>query len=118
MGGLGLPLSTVAAQTYNSQITVTAQVLPGRYIYLNESGVITKLAGNTSDNIAPAVIDSQNHKIAATDEVLATYQQVLDSHQGHLEAGRIYIISPAPKKTEVKLQIDINNITPNLPDFA
>jgi len=56
---LGVP-SVASAQEYNHIITVYAAVPEQRVIYIDETGNIIKIAGNTTKNITPMVLGPQN----------------------------------------------------------
>jgi hypothetical protein len=91
---IGVLAPTGGALAFNQRITVYASVSEMRYIYLDKSGLITKVGGNTSQNIEPQVFDENNHVVAMTDSVMQQYQQFLDDHNGKLEASKIYYINP------------------------
>lgn len=86
--------SVASAQEYNHIITVYASVAEQRAIYLNESGNIIKIAGNTVKNLAPTVFDSNNKEIAMTPAVQSQYDNFLKQHGYHLEASKIYKLNP------------------------
>jgi hypothetical protein len=92
---LPVNLSAVAsAQEFNHTITAYAVVPEQRAVYLDPSGNIIKIAGNTAKNIPPQVYDSTNHLINITDSITQQYQRFLKSHGNHLAAGQIYAVNP------------------------
>lgn len=75
----------------SSTVTLTGIVLPGRYIYLDKSGDVQKVIGNTSDNLTPKVLNSQNQLVPLSDKINQQYQQLLNENGGHLQAGQSYL---------------------------
>ncbi|MGH7156973.1 MAG: hypothetical protein ACREGG_02585 [Candidatus Saccharimonadales bacterium] len=92
-GGLFYVVPTVLADqvSISSTVTLTGIVLPGRYIYLDKSGDIYKVVGNTSQNITPTVLDSNNHIVNLGAKTNQQYQQLLAENGGHLQAGQTYL---------------------------
>ena len=93
IGFLAMP-AAASAQQYNQRITVYAVVLEQRVIYLDESGNIIKIAGNTAKNISPSVLDSNNQAVPMTTKVQNQYDNFLAQHGGHLQASKIYNLNP------------------------
>jgi len=93
IGFLAMP-AAASAQQYNQRITVYAVVLEQRVIYLDESGNIIKIAGNTAKNVTPTVLDSNNKAVAMTAAVQDQYDNFLKQHDGHLQASKIYTVNP------------------------
>jgi hypothetical protein len=93
-GFLGWLAIAPAALAYNTQIKVTAAVPQMRIIYVDASGNIVKVAGNTAENITPKVYDVNNQEIALSDSINQQYQQFLANHDYHLQASKIYNINP------------------------
>lgn len=87
-------VSAPAVSAFNTRITVYASVPEMRAVYVNKAGYITKVAGNTPNNIQPRVYDENNQIIAMTDTINQQYQQFLQSHGGKLQASKIYEINP------------------------
>jgi hypothetical protein len=103
-----------AAMAYNQTITVYATVLPQRVVHIDGSGNITRVAGNTADNIEPRVTDENNHPSAITDSIRQQYQRFLESHGNHLEAGKIYTVNPvsiSPAPNTQVIEINSTNLT-------
>lgn len=98
---LWLPASAMA---FNQRITVYASVPQMRYIYVNKDGIITKIAGNTSNNIEPKVVDENNQPLTMTESIKQQYQQFLKSHNWHLEASKIYKVNPLRVNEEISQQ--------------
>ena len=82
------------AQEFNHTITVYAVVPEQRAVYLDESGNIVKVTGNTAKNVTPTVYDSHNKEITMTDAVQDQYDDFLKQHHNQLEAGKIYKLNP------------------------
>jgi len=102
---LGVSLGGQAsAQEYNHIITVYATVAEQRAVYLDSSGNIIKVAGNTAKNITPAVFSADNKPVAMTDSVMSQYQQFLKEHDYHLKAGETYLINPLTVNTQPNTQ--------------
>jgi hypothetical protein len=97
------------AQTFNTRITVYAAVPEQRAIYLNQTGEIIKVAGNTSKNVTPDVYDYKNQLVPMTPSVQTQYQKFLSSHQNHLAASQTYLLNPIT----VSKQVDNQNIKIN-----
>jgi hypothetical protein len=91
---LAVLLFSSPALAFNQRITVYASVPMMRNIYVDQSGQIIKVVGNTSDNIEPRVYNELNKEIAMTDSVKNQYDQFLKQHAGHLEASKTYIVNP------------------------
>jgi len=87
-------VNAAPALAFNQRITVYAQVLPQRVIYLDVSGNITKVAGNTVDNIEPQIIDKDNQPVPATERIQQQYLRFLESYGNHLEASKVYSVNP------------------------
>jgi len=85
---------SASAQEYNRMITVYAAVPEQRVIYLDDSGNIIKIAGNTARNITPAVLDSSGNKVVMTPAVQNRYDDFLREHKGHLQASKTYDVNP------------------------
>jgi hypothetical protein len=91
------------AQEYNHVITVYATVAEQRAVYVDASGSIYKVAGNTTRNITPQVFTADNKLIDMTDGIMRQYQSFLDSHGGNLAAGKIYNVNPIVVNTAPNL---------------
>ena len=112
--GLLLPLKA-GAQGFNHTITVYASVAEQRAVYLDESGNIIKVAGNTSDNVTPIVFDPNNKAVAMTPEVQRQYDDFLKLNNGRLQAGKIYNINPITVSAVPNTQIiEINSVNLSL----
>jgi hypothetical protein len=84
--------SVFAAQLSQSGIiTLSGTVLPGRYIYLDKGGDIQKVVGNTSENIAPKILDIDSRVVPLTDRIASQYQYLLSENGGKLKAGQTYL---------------------------
>ncbi len=84
--------SALASQlSVSSTITLVGVVLPGRYVYLDTSGDIQKVIGNTSQNINPTVLNKQNQVVGLSNKVARQYQQLLAGNGGHFQASQTYI---------------------------
>lgn len=93
--GFGIVLIQAApALAFNTQLTVYASVPEQRIIYIDESGIIYKIAGNTKNNISPIIYDYKNQPIAITDAIQKQYDSFLSLHHGRLEASKIYKVNP------------------------
>lgn len=88
------PAVTASAQEYNHIITVYAVVPEQRVIYLDGSGNIIRIAGNTTKNITPIILDSNNNEVAMTPDVQSRYDDFLKQHHDRLQASRIYEVNP------------------------
>lgn len=93
------------AQEYNHKITVHAVVPELRVIYLDQSGNIIKIAGNTTANIVPTVLDSNNQPATLTPAIQSQYDNFLRLHGGRLQASKTYNVNP------VSVNIAMNNLT-------
>jgi hypothetical protein len=102
---LGLLISSTPALAYNQQLTVYASVPPMRAVYLNADGNIIKVAGNTSGSVTPQVYNDKSQLVSLTDSIQTQYQQFLQSHSGHLEAGKTYNVNP------ITVNIQLNDQT-------
>lgn len=96
------------AQEFNHRITVYASVAQQRGIYTNNSGLITRISGNTSNNVEPMVFNENNKIIAMTDSIQNQYMAFLKAHDYHLMAGETYYLNPvsvnnATDSREIKL---------------
>ena len=69
-------------------ISVTATVLPARYIYIDQTNKITSIAANTSSNIDPVVIKA-GQTVSETSSVAAQYQQI-QAYYGSFNLGKTY----------------------------
>lgn len=99
LGLLGLPiifalLVATPALAFNQRITVYASVPLMRAIYVDDSGNLVKVAGNTAQNIDPTVYNLQNKPLQLTDSIKSQYELFLKQHNNHLEASKIYLINP------------------------
>ena len=104
-----------AAVAYNHIITVYAAVLEQRAVYLDSSGSIVKVAGNTSNNVTPVVFDPNNKAVAMTPEVQRQYDDFLKLNNGRLQAGKIYNINPITVSAAPNTQlIGINSVNLSL----
>lgn len=103
-----------SAQDYNHVIKVYAVVAEQRAVYLDESGNIIKIAGNTAKNITPTVFDFNNKQVTITATVQHQYDDFLKSHENHLQAGKTYNVNPLSvnlsPNTE-KIDISTANLT-------
>jgi hypothetical protein len=97
-------LFTPQALAYNQTITVYATVLPQRVLYIDESGTIVRVAGNTIDNIEPVAYDKNNQPVTITDSIMQQYQRFLMSHGNHLEASKVYTVNPIVVDTSANNQ--------------
>jgi len=112
--GLLFPLKA-GAQGFNHMITVYASVAEQRAVYLDESGNIIKVAGNTTDNVTPVVFDPNNKAVAMTPEVQRQYDDFLKLNNGRLQAGKIYNINPITVSAAPNTQlIGINSVNLSL----
>lgn len=102
VGIAGLYQPAAHAQQFNQRLTIYAAVSHQRGIYVNSSGLITKIAGNTSNNVRPTVFNENNQVITMTDSVQNQYQKFLKAHDYHLNAGQAYYLNP---KSQVSLTI-------------
>jgi hypothetical protein len=90
----GINAAPATSLAFNTRITVYASVPQMRLIYVNKAGMVTKIGGNTSQNITPQVYDENNHAVAMTESISQQYQQFLQLHNNKLEASKIYYINP------------------------
>jgi hypothetical protein len=93
-----------SALAFNQRITVYANVPEMRIIYVSDAGFITKVGGNTSNNIEPQVYNEKSQVIPMTDAINQQYQKFLDEHQGKLQASKIYEVNPVSVDTAVNTQ--------------
>lgn len=92
LGGLMFTVPALADQvSLSGQITLTGIVLPGRYIYLDKSGDIQKVVGNTPANITPTVLNAHNQITGLTSKITSQYQHLLAENGGHMQAGQTYL---------------------------
>lgn len=84
---------SASAQEYNHVITVYATVPQQRGIYIDKSGNIIKVAGNTSQNITPQVFDWNHQPVDMTAAIQSQYDAFLKAHDYHLTAGQSYTVS-------------------------
>lgn len=95
--GVSLPFlaagGAVSAEEFNHTITVYAIVPEQRGIYVDKSGHIVKIAGNTTENVTPQVYTLDNNLIPMNDSVQKQYDQFLKDHHNRLEAGKTYLIN-------------------------
>jgi|GEM_PF-6988771 len=104
-----------AAMAYNHIITVYAAVPEQRAVYLDPTGAIIKVAGNTADNVTPIVFDPNNKAVAMTPEVQRQYDDFLKLNNGRLQAGKIYNINPITVSAAPNAQlIEINSVNLSL----
>ena len=104
-----------AAVAYNHIITVYAAVLEQRAVYLDSSGSIVKVGGNTSNNVTPVVFDPNNKAVAMTPEVQRQYDDFLKLNNGRLQSGKIYNINPITVSAAPNTQlIGINSVNLSL----
>jgi hypothetical protein len=107
--GLLLMPSVASAQEYNHIITVYAVVPEQRVVYLDESGNLMKVAGNTDKNITPTVLDPNNKEVPITPAVQQQYDNFLKQHHNKLQASIVYNVNPiAVNLTPNTQTIDIN----------
>jgi hypothetical protein len=100
---------------YNTQITVYASVPMMRVIYLDESGNITKVLGNTTQNIDPKIYDEHNQPVSMTSQIQDQYNKFLKAQGGHLEASKIYVVNPIKVSNHpVNQTIDISAASQSL----
>jgi hypothetical protein len=87
---LGPPALAIQLVQTNT-ITLSGIVLPARYIYLDRSGDIQKVVGNTAQSVTPTVLSTDSRKLPLTDRVMTQYQQLLAENGGGLAASRTYL---------------------------
>jgi hypothetical protein len=98
------------AQEFNHTITVYAVVPEQRVVYLDGSGNIIKVAGNTAKNVAPTVMDSSDKEVAMTPAVQEQYDDFLKLYDNHLQPSRIYEVNPVRVNNAANTQtIEIDN---------
>lgn len=90
----GIISAPAGALAFNQQIIVQATVAAQRAIYVNKDGLITKVAGNTAENIEPLVIGDNNQILTMTDSIRRQYQAFLNLHHGRLQASKEYKVNP------------------------
>ncbi|HET7528760.1 MAG TPA: hypothetical protein VFJ84_00840 [Candidatus Saccharimonadales bacterium] len=95
---------SAAAQQYNRTITVYAYVPEMRGIYIDNSGKLIKVAGNTGRDITPQAFDASGKLIAMASSYMSQYQAFLAQHGGRLEAGKIYTIKRVEPGPELNLK--------------
>jgi uncharacterized RmlC-like cupin family protein len=100
----GFVITPGSAWAFNQQITVYAAVPQMRNIYVDGAGIIIKIVGNTSQNIEPKVYDEHNQPVAMTGSISRQYQQFLNEHQGHIDAGKFYYINPVVIDNSINTQ--------------
>lgn len=101
---------SASAQSLSSTVTLSGIVAPMRFIYVDQSGAVIKIVGNTSDNVAPKVASLDNKLLPMTDSVWQQYIAFMDQHSWRLAAEQSYNVNPVQVKTEVSSQIiEINN---------
>jgi hypothetical protein len=103
-----------SAQEFNHVITVYATVAEQRAIYVDDSGNIFKIAGNTSKNITPQVYGADNRPIAMTDSITRQYQDFLKSHHNYLDASVTYDLTRMVVQTAMdnrSIQLDTSGLT-------
>jgi len=102
--GLWLPLKA-GAQGFNHTITVYASVREQRVIYLDESGNLIKVAGNTTKNITPVVLDPNNKEVAMTPSIQQQYDSFLKQHDDKLQASAVYKVNTIAVNLKPNTQI-------------
>lgn len=91
---VGILSASASGFAYNQKIIVYASVAPQRAVYVNEGGFITKVAGNTSENIEPRIIGENNQTLTMTEAIRLQYQAFLNLHHGRLQASKEYKVNP------------------------
>jgi len=108
-GILGAP-ATAGALSISSQVTLVGIVPEMRFIYVNQDGFITRIVGNTSNNVTPRVADANNKEQPMTDAIWQQYVYFMDQHNWHLDSSASYDVNPVQINTEVSSQnIEINS---------
>jgi len=80
-----------------------------RFVYVNQGGFITRVVGNTSDNVTPRVADGNNKELPLTDAIQQQYNYFMSQHNWHLDAGVSYTVNPVQINTAVsQVNIEIN----------
>ena len=106
---------SASAQEFNHVITVYATVPPQRGVFVDKSGNIVKVAGNTSQNITPQVFDLNNHLLNMTPAIQRQYDAFLKAHDYHLAAGQTYVVSQTvtvdTQTSSQTIQVDSNQPT-------
>jgi hypothetical protein len=90
----GVIFSGPQSLAYNTQITVYASVPMMRVIYVDDAGNITKVLGNTTQNIDPKIYNEHNQPVSVTSQIQDQYNNFLKMHGGHLEASKTYVVNP------------------------
>lgn len=108
-GALGAP-AAAGAQSVSSSVTLYGYVPEMRFIYVNQDGFVTKIVGNTADNIEPRVTSLDNKEQSMTDSIRQQYDYFMSTHQWKLQAGVSYEVNPVQINSAVSSQnIEINN---------
>lgn len=89
--------SPTGVLAFNQRLTVYASIAQQRGIYINSSGLIIKVAGNTSNNVQPMVFNEAGQTVAMTEPIQSQYQAFLKAHDYHLQAGETYLLNPADR---------------------
>lgn len=109
---LVFPLTTYADGDHvimaSQQITITAKVLPARYIVLDENEQIRKIISNTDEDVSPQVYKDSvkvGNETVANPQALAQYQKIIDSAPQKIgviyDAGKVQtdVTYSAPTRT-------------------
>ena len=80
-----------SAAAISNSVTVTATVLPERYIYVDQAGKVTKVVGNTAQAVTPTVVESwaPDTTIKMNAQIYKQYHE-LQLQNGGFAAGRSY----------------------------
>lgn len=97
----------ISALEQNHSITITAVVLPMRFIYVDNSQTIQKIIGNTTADIQPRVVMQidPTREIPMTPNINSQYAYI-KSHYDILKIGEDYnketITEPSVRKPKIK----------------
>ncbi len=104
IGVLGAPAAAGAQSSISSSVTLSGIVPEMRFVYINQDGFITKVVGNTSNNITPRVVSLDNKEQPITGAIWQQYNYFMDQHNWHLDAGVSYGVNPVQINTAVSSQ--------------
>jgi hypothetical protein len=106
--------AVVSAQSISSVVSIAGVVPEMRFMYVNQDGVVTRIVGNTSNNIRPRVAGPDNKELPLTDAVWQQYAYFMEQHNWHLDGGVSYDVNPVRVNTSVSSQnIQINATQPS-----
>ena len=93
------------AESISSTITLTGVVPEMRFVYLDQNGYVTKVVGNTANNISPRAIGPDNKEAPITDAIMRQYDYFMAQHNWQLDAGTSYNVNPVEINDQASSQL-------------